>query len=85
MKDKSTKQPWPRSARITVWVLGILLLCATSYIVLDVCQLDPDVARPIPIELPIEEPKEEDTPIIMPDLKEIERSGEEIYLTFEIS
>ena len=25
MKDKSIKQPWPRSARVTVWVLGILL------------------------------------------------------------
>lgn len=26
MKDKPIKQPWPRSAKITVWVLGILLL-----------------------------------------------------------
>ena len=26
MKDKSIKQPWPRSAKITVWVLGVLLL-----------------------------------------------------------
>lgn len=25
MKDKSTKQPWPRSAKITVWVLGIII------------------------------------------------------------
>ena len=25
MKDKSIKQPWPRSARITVWVMGVLL------------------------------------------------------------
>lgn len=25
MKDKSTKQPWPRSAKITVWVLGVVL------------------------------------------------------------
>lgn len=28
MKDKSIKQPWPRSAKITVWVLGILLLAS---------------------------------------------------------
>ncbi|MCO8185386.1 hypothetical protein NKE62_00430 [Akkermansia sp. Marseille-P9185] len=26
MKDKPIKQPWPRSARITVWVLLALLL-----------------------------------------------------------
>lgn len=26
MKDKSIKQPWPRSAKITVWVLSVLLL-----------------------------------------------------------
>ena len=25
MKDKPIKQQWPRSAKITVWVLGILL------------------------------------------------------------
>ena len=25
MKDKSIRQPWPRSAKITVWFLGILL------------------------------------------------------------
>lgn len=25
MKDKSIKQPWPRSAKITVWVLGVVL------------------------------------------------------------
>lgn len=26
MKEKPIKQQWPRSAKITVWVLGILLL-----------------------------------------------------------
>ncbi len=26
MKDKSTKQQWPRSAKVTVWVLGIVLV-----------------------------------------------------------
>lgn len=25
MKDKSIKQPWPRSAKVTVWVLGVVL------------------------------------------------------------
>lgn len=25
MKDKSIKQPWPRSAKVTVWVLVVLL------------------------------------------------------------
>ena len=29
MKDKSIKQPWPRSARVTVWVLGVALLATT--------------------------------------------------------
>lgn len=29
MKDKSIKQPWPRSAKITVWVLGVALLATT--------------------------------------------------------
>ena len=30
MKDKSIKQPWPGSARVTVWVLGILLFIASA-------------------------------------------------------
>ena len=30
MKDKSIKQPWPRSARVTVRVLGILLFIASA-------------------------------------------------------
>ena len=45
---KETKQPWPRSARVTVWVLcvvfslvtvwvlGILLFIASAYIVTNV-------------------------------------------------
>lgn len=83
MKDKPVKQPWPRSAKVTVWVLGVVLLCATSYIVLDVCQLDPDVARPIPIELPLEEPKGEDTPIVMPDIEELKKNPPD-YEVFEL-
>lgn len=35
MKDKSIKQPWPRSTKITVWVLSILLFLASVYIALD--------------------------------------------------
>lgn len=33
MKDKSNR--WLRSAKITVWVLGILLFLAGAYVVLD--------------------------------------------------
>lgn len=31
MKDKPIKQPWPRSAKVTVWVLSILLSAAVVY------------------------------------------------------
>lgn len=31
MKDKSIRQPWPRSARITVWALSILLVPSMFY------------------------------------------------------
>lgn len=75
MKDKSIKQPWPRSARITVWVMGIILAAITLLLA---CILipDPPVAYSpdvIDIELPIEEPKEEDNPIIMPDIEELKK------------
>lgn len=42
MKDKSIKQPWPRSAKITVWVLGILLFIFATYVALDVL-----ISRPV--------------------------------------
>lgn len=29
MKEKPIKQPWSRSAKITVWVLGVALLATT--------------------------------------------------------
>lgn len=31
MKDKSIKQPWPRSAKITVWVLSLILVPTLFY------------------------------------------------------
>ena len=31
MKDKSIKQPWPRSARVTVWVLGIITILSFAW------------------------------------------------------
>ena len=31
MKDKSIKQPWPRSAKITVWVLGIVTALSLAW------------------------------------------------------
>lgn len=34
MKDKSTRQPWPRSAKITVWVLGVTFVIASVVLVL---------------------------------------------------
>lgn len=35
MKDKPIKQPWPRSAKITVWVLGVVVFLLGTYVVLD--------------------------------------------------
>mgnify|MGYP000773623996 FL=1 len=32
MKDKPIKQPWPRSAKVTVWVLVVLLALSAVYI-----------------------------------------------------
>lgn len=85
MKDKSIKQPWPRSAKITVWVLGIILAAITLLLA---CILipDPPVAYSpdvIDIELPIEEPTEEDTPIIMPDIEELKKNPPD-YEVFEL-
>lgn len=40
MKDKSIKRPWPRSAKITVWVLGVLLALSAAYIGVLSCKLD---------------------------------------------
>ena len=31
MKDKSTRQPWPRSAKETVWVLSLILAPTLFY------------------------------------------------------
>lgn len=67
MKEKPIKQPWPRSAKITVWVLGILLFIASAYIALDATTVRPG---PYDDRLPpaLEEPKEED----IPDLHEMD-------------
>lgn len=43
MKDKSNR--WPRSAKITVWVLGVLLLLAIAYILCDQSLYDPEGMR----------------------------------------
>lgn len=84
MKDKSTKQPWPRSAKLTVFVLALLAV-AEALVIGGLCKRIQEL-KPMTVylrHLPIEEPKEEDTPIIMPDFEEIERAGEEICLPFE--
>lgn len=39
------KQPWPRSAKITVWVLSVLLFLAGIYIAVDLCTYDPVAAQ----------------------------------------
>lgn len=31
MKDKPIKQPWPRSAKITAWVLGIITILSFAW------------------------------------------------------
>lgn len=50
MNGKSIKQPWPRSARVTVWVLGVLLLLAIAYILCDQSLYDPEGMRAMRIE-----------------------------------
>ena len=70
MKDKSTKQPWPRSARVTVWVLGILLSIASVNVWL-LCEKVQEYKNAPRVDF------------ILPDFEEIERAGEEICLPFE--
>ena len=70
-EDKSTKQPWPRSAKITVWVLGIIIAASAIVNIIAVTQWYGPYQKWIDyntVYLPMEEPKGEDTPIIMPDL-----------------
>lgn len=38
MKDKPIKQPWPRSAKITVWVLGIIIAASAIVNIIAVTQ-----------------------------------------------
>ena len=45
MKDKPIKQPWPRSAKITVWVLSLILVPALFYAVI----VDPNPCRHQPV------------------------------------
>ena len=47
MKDKLIKQPWPRSAKITVWVLSLILVPALFYAVI----VDPNPCRHQPVVL----------------------------------
>lgn len=63
MKDKSIKQPWPRSAKITVWVLGILLFIASAYVARDICIYDPDPVR-VPDVIMIDPPKPSCFPVV---------------------
>lgn len=44
------KRSWPRSAKITVWVLGVLLLLAIAYILCDQSLYDPEGMRAMSIE-----------------------------------
>lgn len=41
------KRSWPRSAKITVWVLGVLLFLAGIYIAVDICTFDPVALREV--------------------------------------
>lgn len=65
MKDKSTKQPWPRSAKVTVWVMGIIIAASAIVNIIAVTQWY-DAYE-----------KWNAVPIIMPDLDDpmIEYSG----------
>ena len=86
-EDKSTKQPWPRSAKITVWVLGIIIAASAIVNIIAVTQWYGPYQKWIDYNtgyLPMEEPtKEEDTPIIMPDLEELKKNPPD-YEVFEL-
>ena len=45
MKDKSIKQPWPRSARVTVWALSVILGLLLSLIGIILWQV---LSAPVP-------------------------------------
>lgn len=80
MKDKSIKQPWPRSARITVWVLAVIIAVSVVVNIIAITQWYDAWEKWNDFStryLPAEEPKEKDIPIIMPDLDDpmIEYSG----------
>lgn len=66
---KEAKQPWPRSAKITVWVLGIIIAASAIVNIITISQwYGPyqkwsdkcDSVKYLPIE---ELPKEEDIPV----------------------
>ena len=69
MKDKSIKQQWHRSARVTAWALGIVIVAAAIVNIITITQwYGPyqkwsdkcDSVKYLPIEEP---PKEEDIPV----------------------
>ena len=71
MKDKSIRQPWPQSARVTVWVLSVIVAASAVVNIVAITQWYgpyqkwPDYST---LHFPLEAPKEKDVPIIMPDL-----------------
>lgn len=68
---KEAKQPWPRSAKVTVWVLGIIIAASAIVNIIAVTQWYDAYEKwnnLSTIYLPIEEPKEED----IPDLHEMD-------------
>lgn len=84
MKDKSNR--WPRSAKITVWVLGIIIAASTIVNIIAVTQWYGPYQKWIDYStryLPMEEPKGEDTPIIMPDIEELKKNPPD-YEVFEL-
>ena len=68
-----------------MWVLGIILAAITLLLACILIPAPPVAYSPdvIDIELPIEEPTEEDTPIIMPDIEELKKNPPD-YEVFEL-
>lgn len=65
MKDKPVKQPWPRSAKITVWVLGIIIAASAIVNIIAVTQWYGPYQKWIDyntVYLPMEEPTKEIKP-----------------------
>lgn len=71
MKDKSTRQSWPRSARVTVWVLGIIIAASAIVNIIAVTQWYGPYQKWIDYNTGYLPPMEEPPKEIKPKAKEV--------------